>query len=141
MIFALLVASQSIVLSSPVKVRDNIILRWQQHLKPSPMKTLPLLRRCARQNRFVADFTHSLELRVVSQAWLNNAFPLAKQQRRTGRYFPTQNGHPALIYIAAGDEILLSLAHEWLHHLSELSGKNWDETKVEASARRCWRNP
>jgi hypothetical protein len=141
MIFALLFASQTIALSVPINVKDNITLRWQVGVKPSALKMLPLLRRCARKNRLVADFTHSLEFRIVSQAWLNSAFPLVKQQRRTGRYFPAQNGHPALIYLADGDETLLSLAHEWLHHLTELSAKNWNETKIEASAKRCWRAP
>ncbi|MDE0882493.1 MAG: hypothetical protein OSB21_07865 [Myxococcota bacterium] len=134
---AVLVIASTVSLSPTIEVKDEVVLRWQQGLMPTSLPVLELLRRCARNNQKVANFSRPLELRIVRQDWLNKAFDKAAEQRRTGRYLKANQGHSALIYLAQGEQLLLSLAHEWLHHLAELSGIFWSEAEVEKRALKC----
>jgi len=115
---------------------QQVHLRYQPGLAhlDSPITTLKF---CARQNGLKPPFERPLEIRVVSAQWLNQAFDRPAASHRRGRYYPAKDGYPALIYLALGSDSRLTLAHEWLHHLAAVYGRNWSEERVERQAKAC----
>jgi hypothetical protein len=133
----LLTAPAHTVQLGPVKpLIKQVVLRYQPGVSPL-VQPLLTLRACARQAGLQAPFDRPLEIRVVRSKWLNQAFERPVSHSRTGRYYATKGGHPALIYLSNEGDGVLTLAHEWMHHLAAIYRRNWSEQEVERRAEAC----
>ena len=135
-LFILIASTQTVDLGPPAKVQKAVIIRAAPGLK-APSKLKPTLTYCAQITGVPAPWKLPLEIRVVTATWLNKNFKTPAGKRRTGRYYKSQKGHPALIYVASGGDLKVSLAHEWLHHLAAVHGKGWSESWIESTAKHC----
>ena len=135
-LFVLIASTQTVDLGPPSTVRNAITLRAAPGVKV-PSKLKPTLTYCAQITGVTVPWKSPLEIRVVSAAWLNKNFKTPAGKHRTGRYYASKKGHPALIYLASGRELKVSLAHEWLHHLASVHAKGWTESWIESTAKHC----
>ena len=127
---------QTVQLGPPQPVIGQVVLRYQPGLAKLP-KTLAVLKTCTQKSGLKLPHSQPLEIRVVDAAWLNRAFPRPPKLDRLGRYYVAKNGHPALIYVAQTDDAMVTVAHEWLHHLATVYGYNWTEKAIETRAKSC----
>jgi len=138
MICFLLIQStiQTVHLAPPIPLHGAISLRRQPGTTHLP-KLVSTLRKCAEKQGIKPPWQRPLEIRVVHQEWLDRLTTKPKEAHRKGRYYPARNGHPSLIYVAVGRDALVTLAHEWLHHLASIHGHDWSESWVETHAVAC----
>ena len=127
----------TIELGPPHTVTGAIVYRLQRGIHAKPPALHKLLKRCARQAKQKMPVDQALELRLVRPGWLTANFPTPKGLNRVGRYYPPQGKHPALIYAQVGPDLLQSIAHEWLHHLDYIQGRQRSEKTIEEQGRRC----
>ena len=128
--------AQMVQLGPPRPLMKQVVLRYQPGVARLA-QPLDLLKTCALQARLPAPFDQPLEIRVVGSKWLNRAFKRPPSSNRHGRYYVAKDGHPALIYVADNRDRLISLAHEWMHHLAAVHRRNWSEQEVERRANAC----
>ena len=128
--------AKTVQLGPAQPVIQQVHLRFQPGLNRL-FKPLETLKRCAHKNGLKPPFEKPLEIRVVRAKWLNDAFDRPAATHRRGRYYPAKNGHPALIYLVLGPDSDLTLAHEWMHHLSAVYKRDWSEERVERQAKAC----
>jgi hypothetical protein len=133
----LTLTSATIDLGPPRPVAGSIVYRLQHGVQAKPIKLKALLVRCARQVNQAFPTQQALEIRLVQAGWLTASFPTPKGLKRRGRYYPAQGAHPALIYAQVGPDVAQSIAHEWLHHLDQMKGRQRPERTIEQEGKRC----
>ena len=126
MIWLLLLQStpQTINLAPPIPLRGAVSLRRQPGTKHLA-EIVGTLKKCADKQSLKPPWQKPLEIRVVHQHWLDQLSTTPHGTHRRGRYYPARHGHPSLIYVAIGRDAEISLAHEWLHHLASIYGRDW----------------
>ena len=135
-LFLIIASTQTVDLGPPLKVQSAVSLRTAPGTK-APKKIKSTLMFCSQITGVSSPWNAPLEIRVVKTSWLNTHFKTPAGTQRKGRYYPAKKGHPALIYIASGRDLKVSLAHEWLHHLAAVHGKGWSESWIESTAKHC----
>ena len=142
MIWLMLLQSttQTVNLAPPIPLRGAISLRRQPGTEYLP-QIVSTLQKCANKQGLKVPWQKPLEIRIVHQNWLNKLSSTPEGTHRRGRYYPARHGHPSLIYVAIGRDALVSLAHEWLHHLASVHGHDWSEAWVEEHALTCAAKP
>ena len=135
-LFLIIASTQTVDLGPPTKVQSAVSVRTAPGTK-APKNLKSTLKYCSQITGVSMPWKAPLEIRVVQASWLNKNFKTPTGTQRKGRYYPAKKGHPALIYIASGRDLNISLAHEWLHHLAAVHGKGWSESWIESTAKHC----
>ncbi len=138
MIWLLLIQSapQTVNLAPPVPLRGAISIRRQPGT-PHLSKVITTLKNCTNKQGLKPPWRAPLEIRIVHQKWLDTLSKTPNGAHRRGRYYPSRNGHPSLIYVAIGPDAHVTLAHEWLHHLASINHRAWSESWIEKNAQNC----
>ena len=134
MSLSLLLSLQVVSLGPPLPVQGRVIARAEPGV-PLPLSRIRrVLRRCPGKD---STWKRPLEIRLVSAATLSQFKPSRADHARRGRYLIGSPKSPAIIYLAQGADLDLSLLHEWLHHQDAIAGKHRSEAAIEAEAKRC----
>ena len=134
MIVSLLLGLQALPLGPTLPVQGKVVARAEPGI-PLPLSRLRrILRRCPVEK---GSWAQALEIRLVSVATMATFKPTRPDHARRGRYLRASPPHPAMIYIAKGPDLNLSLLHEWLHHQDAVVGRERTEAAIEMAAKAC----